>query len=117
MAHARVIRDNIETLLRCTNVNVHVIACLKAYGGLTEDQVSEIVAEQSLRNRCSLLYKWMQTNIEMYKFFVQVMEENQQEHVSNLLKGNTNGSNTFQQMFYPYNNALDTNKEIHPFAD
>lgn len=92
MDYNRVIDDNIQTLLRCTNVNVHVIALLRAGdGGLTEVQESRILAIKPLVDRCGQLYEWMKESADMYHCFLQVMDENQQQHVVNLMKGNLEG--------------------------
>jgi len=88
MSYSRVIEEKLDILLRCTNINVKIIACLQASNGLNEDQVSEIETAKALRKQCQLLYGWMKSCYRVYNCFVNVMEDNEQLHVANFLKGN-----------------------------
>lgn len=91
MSYYRVIEGNLGILLRCTNINIKIVACLQASKGLSEDQVSEIETEKALRKQCQLVYGWMKNSRGLFNCFVNVMEENEQLHVANFLKGKNDG--------------------------
>ncbi len=95
MSYVSVIESNIHVLLRCTNINVMIIACLAADDALSEDQVSQITAMPSSREQCKILYDWMKTSFQLYESFLNVMQTNDQIHVSNLLTGVNDGTIVF----------------------
>lgn len=80
-----------EIFLRCTHINFHTIACLRAKQVLDVFQVSQISGEDSLIKRSQMVLQWMEGNQSFYDSFLWVMEKTEQEHVSNLLKGKRDG--------------------------
>lgn len=95
LPHVGVIEKNFYVLKRCTDVNVYVIACLRAEGILDDSQASSIKAEKCLLLRSVLLYNCLKESkdVSKYEEFLRVMERTDvnQEHVVNLLRGNTQG--------------------------
>lgn len=84
--------ENIRKIfVRCTHFNVYVIACLRAEQALDESQVSQLSGEASLIKRSQLVFEWIENNQSFRDTVLRIMEENEQEHVSNLLKGIQNG--------------------------
>lgn len=91
MADVNVSENIQEIFLRCTHINFHIIACLRAKKALDKFQVSQISGENSLIKRSQMVFEWIENNQTFRDIFLQVMEENKQDHVSNLLKGFRNG--------------------------
>lgn len=72
-----------------------IIACLAADDALSEDQVSQITAMPSSREQCKMLYYLMKTSFQLYESFLNIMQTNDQIHVSNLLTGVNDGTIVF----------------------
>lgn len=92
MSHADIIKRNYDVLLRCTTINCYVIDFLKAEDVLDREQEAKLRAKRNSLKQCSLLFQWLKdVSTEAYKSFLQVMNDTEQEHVTKLLTGCTEG--------------------------
>lgn len=92
MAHVENMENNRSTLLKCINMSVQVVACLRAAGVLDEAKESRLEAVKAPYDKLSLIIDWLkESSFKIYESFLQVMEENEQQHVVNLLKGRKEG--------------------------
>ena len=92
MSHVEALQKNHDVLQRCTTINLYVIDFLRAKDVLDEEQESDLKAERSLLKQRILLYQWLkEVSSEKYESFLQVMKDAEQEHVTNLLIGSTEG--------------------------
>lgn|SRR6218665_678048 len=90
--HFATVEKNIDVLLRCTTINQYVIDFLRAEDVIDNEQESDLKAQRSQLKQCILLYQWLkEASSDKYESFLQVMEETEQEHVANLLRGMTKG--------------------------
>lgn len=88
MAHVECIENNRTTLLRCITVNDLIVACLRAEGVVNDVKESILEAEKAHQHKVGLLIDWLKESAEtVYESFLQVMENNEQKHVANLLRG------------------------------
>lgn len=92
MSDVHISENTKEIFLRCVHINVHIIACLRARKALNKFQVSQLSGETSLIIRNRMVYEWIENTQSFYDTFLRVMENNDQEHVSNLLKGIHDGT-------------------------
>lgn len=92
MAHIESIEKNRSTLLRCININVQIVACLRAADVIDEAKESRLTAEKAPYDKLCLLIDWIKESTEIqHESFLQVMEQNEQQHVVNLLKKRKKG--------------------------
>lgn len=94
MAHVDAIEDNYETLLRCTYIDDTIIFSLRAQNAIDDSQKKRLQVEKSPHDRCVLLFDWLKKSSESYNIFLDVMAKNEQEHVTNFLKGRNHGRST-----------------------
>ena len=91
MSHPQFSEDIQKIFVRCTYINFHIIACLRAKQALDTSQVSQLSGKASLIKRSQMVFEWIENNQSFRDTVLRIMEENEQEHVSNLLKGIRNG--------------------------
>lgn len=94
MYHEGAIEANRETLLRCTQVDDCLVLCLWSGNAINEATKSRLEAETSMHHRCIYLYEWLQqqTHSDTYLQFLRIMDNNDQRHVTNLLRNSLEGN-------------------------
>lgn len=88
------IEANLETLLRCTQVDDCLVLCLWSGNAIDEATKSRLEAESSMHHRCIHLYEWLQQqrHSDAYLQFLRIMDNNDQRHVTNLLRNSLEGN-------------------------
>src|SRR6218665_1732966 len=97
MARVDAIEENYETLLRCTHIDDTVIFSLRSRNAIDDAQKKMLQVEKSPYKRCVLLFDWLKGSPKSYQIFLDVMSKNEQEHVTNLLKGINQGRLTVSE--------------------
>lgn len=93
MSHVDAIQQHYDVLLRCTTINYYVIDCLRAKKVLDIVQEAELKGKRNSVTQRILLFQWLKEfSSQKYESFLTVMDETEQEHVANLLRGSTDGS-------------------------
>jgi hypothetical protein len=89
--HAETVKGNYEVLKRCTDISLVTIAFLRAMSVIDMDMENELRLQQGLE-KVTLMYRWLVLKpVEMYQAFIRAMQENEQNHVANLLSKTSSG--------------------------
>ena len=92
VTHVERIETNLTILLRCINIDVVTVSILREEGVIDAAKESRLLAEKANHERVWLLINWIKESTEtVYESFLEVMKENEQQHVANLLRGNKEG--------------------------
>lgn len=90
--HVKVLNENQRVLERCTHINIQVISSLWATDVIANSLREALVADKDLFKRNQLCYSHLKKqSADIFNKFILEMEENEQKHVANLLKGNKKG--------------------------
>lgn len=76
MARVESIKKNRSTLLRCININVQIVACLRTADVIDAAKESRLEVEKAPYEKICLLIDWVKDSSEaIYESFLQVMAE------------------------------------------